>query len=297
MESRYVDVFISHKKEDAKKALRLKQRIVDDFHLSCWIDDEDEMMKRIQEADPVDYKLLTDRIRENLRTCRCLIFAYSTESYRSRWMPWELGFFDGRWGRRLIGLYDLDEGDKENRTQLVQSSSEVGVPEFLQIYSELKPATLESFLQYVRSPRALSDRADVDIDRWANLVAGAMRDPVNVSIDALQFWISYQQAFWSRALGVPGLDLSQPMLGFTEVVRTAVAPLSTMIRPASPGVFDRFIEKQALASHVAQDTSRGPEPPGLGGVAQAFGELPLVAVDSFVKLLHDASADVQHASR
>ena len=70
-------------------------------------------------------------------------------------MPWELGFFDGRWGRRLIGLYDLDEGAKENATQPAQSGGEVGIPEFLQIYSELEPATLESFLQYVRSPRAL----------------------------------------------------------------------------------------------------------------------------------------------
>ena len=105
-------------------------------------------------------------------------------------MPWELGFFDGRWGRRLIGLYDLDEGAGKKPTKQVQSGGEAGIPEFAQIYGELAPDTLEGFLQYARSPRALSDRADVDIDRWSNLVAGTMRDPVNTSIDALQFWIS-----------------------------------------------------------------------------------------------------------
>jgi TIR domain len=300
MESRYVDVFISHKMEDAEKAQRLKRRI-ESFGLTCWIDADDEEMERIQKALPVDYKLLTDRIREHLRTCRCLIFAFSAKSRESRWMPWELGFFDGRWGRRLIGLYDLDEGAHENVPQPVQSSGEVGMPEFLQIYSELKPATLESFLQYVRSPRALADRADVDIDRWANLVAGIMRDPVNVSIDALQFWISYQQAFWRRALGISGLDLTEPLLGFTEMVRTAVAPLSRMTRPVSPGVVDRLVQGQAEASDVAQHASRRAESPGFGGVAEAFArtmpQLPITVVDGFVKLLHDASADAQQASR
>jgi MTH538 TIR-like domain (DUF1863) len=301
MKPRYVDVFISHKMEDAEKARRLKQRIVDDFHLTCWIDADDKEMKRIQNQDPVDYKLLTDRIREHLRTCRCLIFAHSSESHKSRWMPWELGFFDGRWGRRLIGLYDLDERAKENLTQQVQSGDEVGIPEFLQIYSELKPATLESFLQYAHSPRALSDRADVDIDRWANLFAGLMRDPINFSIDASQFWISYQQAFWRRALGIPSPDLTRPLLDFTEIMRAALAPMGRIMRPASPDVFDWLLQGQADTSEVAQVGSRSPGPPGLGGAAEAFGrtmpQLPLIGVDRFVKLLHDASADAQRASR
>src|SRR5438552_17185988 len=119
MKPRYVDVFISHKSKDAEKAQRLKRRIVDDYRLSCWIDADDEEMQRLQQAQPVDYKLLTDRIREHLRTCRCLIFAYSSQSRDSLWMPWELGFFDGRWGRRLIGLYDLDEGAGKKATKRV----------------------------------------------------------------------------------------------------------------------------------------------------------------------------------
>jgi hypothetical protein len=190
MKPRYVDVFISHKSEDAEKARRLKEQIVKEYRLSCWIDADDRKMKEMQEARPVDYKLLTDRIREHLRTCRCLIFAYSTKARESLWMPWELGFFDGRWGRRLIGLYDLDQDAKKNPTKRMQPDDDAGIPEFAQIYSEVTPDTLASFLQYVRSPRALSDRTDVDIDRWSNLVAGTMRDPVNASIDALQFWIS-----------------------------------------------------------------------------------------------------------
>ena len=258
MESRYVDVFISHKNEDAGKARRLKRRIKD-FGLTCWIDADDEEMERLQEARPVDYKILTERVRGHLRTCRCLIFAFSANSRESRWMPWELGFFDGRWGPRLIGLYDLDEGVSKNSTPQEQSKgnqSRIGIPEFLEIYTELTPATLESFLRYASSPRALSDRADVDIDRWANLIAGIMRDPVNVWIDAWQFWVSYQQAFWSRAFRISVPDVSPPLLGFAEAMRTALAPLAGMMPFTSPGASDRIIQHHAVASADAQEASR-----------------------------------------
>jgi hypothetical protein len=296
MTSRYVDVFISHKSDDAEKVKRLKQRIMDDYHVSCWIDADDEEMQRIQQAERVDYRLLTDRIREHLRTCRCLIFAYSTKSRASRWMPWELGFFDGRWGKRLIGLYDLDEG--AGAKPAPQPGDEAGIPEFEQIYIELTPATLEGFLQYVRSPRALSDRADVDIDRWSNLVAGAMRDPVNVSVDAMQFWITYQSSWWSRALGIPG-GSNQPLLDLTEVMRTALDPLARMMKPVWSGQFDALVEGQAAASRDAQETSRGGEAPRLGDFAPAFGLRPqqFPALDQIVRLIHDANADAVKYSR
>ena len=296
MKPRYVDVFISHKSNDKEKALDLKARIEKDFRMSCWIDAKDEELRRLQEEEPVNYKLLTDRIRENLRTCRCLIFAYSSKSGDSRWMPWELGFFDGRWGKRLIGLYDLDEG-AEKPAQGAQSGDEVGIPEFEQIYTELTPATLEGFLQYARSPRALSDRADVDIDRWSNLVAGTMRDPVNTSIDALQFWIAYQNAWLSRTTGIPA-GSSQPLLALTEVMRKALDPLARMMRPVLSGGFDGFVDKQAAASRDAQETSRGAEPLRVGDFAQAFGlhAQQLGAVEQIVKLIHDAGADANQMS-
>lgn len=47
MESRCVDVFISHKMEDAEKAQHLKRRI-ESFGLAFWIDADDEEMERIQ---------------------------------------------------------------------------------------------------------------------------------------------------------------------------------------------------------------------------------------------------------
>jgi TIR domain len=271
MKSGSADVFISHKSDDAEKAQRLKQRIETDYHLECWIDADDEEMQRIQQAQPVDYALLTHRIRERLRGCRCLIFAYSSRSHVSRWMPWELGFFDGRWGGRLIGLYDLDEGAGDETAEPAQQGN-VDIREFERIYTELTPANLEGFLQYARSPRALSDRADVDIDRWTNLATAAMRDPFNVSIDAMQFWIAYHHTFWSRAFGASSPGTPEPLLQLMETMRAAARPLGDMMRPALPDMFERLIKDQRAASdHAVGGASVAP---GNEGWKAVFNALP-----------------------
>ena len=271
MKSGSADVFISHKSDDAEKAQRLKSRIETDYHLECWIDADDKEMQRIQQAKPVDYVALTHRIRERLRGCRCLIFAYSSKSHASRWMPWELGFFDGRWGGRLIGLYDLDEGAGDETAEPAEQGS-VDIREFERIYTELKPSNLEGFLQYARSPRALSDRADVDIDRWTNLATAAMRDPFNVSIDAMQFWIAYNHKFWSRAFGASSLGTPEPLLQLTEMMRTAARPLGDMMRPALPDMLEPLIKDQRAASdHAVGGASVAP---GSDGWKAVFNALP-----------------------
>jgi hypothetical protein len=45
--SRYVDVFISHKIEDAEKAKDLKRR-TENFGVTCWIDANDKRCRRSQ---------------------------------------------------------------------------------------------------------------------------------------------------------------------------------------------------------------------------------------------------------
>jgi hypothetical protein len=116
-------------------------------------------------------------------------------------MQWELGFFDGRWGPRQIGLYDLDEGRAASEVQTTQGdNSGPGVPEYLHIYTGLQRDSLEAFLETACSARGLADRADVDVDRVAALIAGMTRDPVNSMIDASEYMTTLQQLFWSRLL-------------------------------------------------------------------------------------------------
>ena len=91
---RYADVCISHTQKDQARAAALKQRIIG-WSLSCHIDADDPELERIKNAPDSDPQALADRIRQHLRTCRCLIYAFSSQSLKSRCMPWDSAFSMG----------------------------------------------------------------------------------------------------------------------------------------------------------------------------------------------------------
>jgi len=190
----YVDVFISHQQRDEAKAVALKDRIEKKLKFSCYIDVADEALKD-EKKTVAEQRALAERIRQKLRNCRCIIFAYTPRALElSHWMPWELGFFDGRWGPRQIGRYNLDEppsgGAEPGRARQADMPR---VLEYLLIYDELTPDNLHDFLRRACSTRALADRADVDGDRLATLLVGMTRDPVNFAFDAWAYLISLQR--------------------------------------------------------------------------------------------------------
>jgi hypothetical protein len=240
---RYVDVFISHKVEDLERARSLQRR-VQSWQFTCYIDGDDTELHEVQSP-----RALADRIRDNLRTCRCLIFAFSTRSKRSRWMPWELGFFDGRWGSKQIGLFDLDQiaSDPQGDTKPYRSEVEtLSLQEYLDLYSGLTLKTLKPFIEEACSTHALSDRTDVDVDRLAALWAGALRNPFDFGVGCLQYFISLQQELW-KALppGLPGskwpiLDSGQTpvdgLLRWLEQLRHAVTTFELL----PPVLIDQF---------------------------------------------------------
>jgi hypothetical protein len=240
----YVDVFISHGQRDTERALALKQRIEDlRLGLSCFVDAEDPVLAQKNVETVADELALADHIRRKLRDCRCLIYVYSAQSVDSRWMPWELGFFDGRWGPRQIGLYDLDhDGTPAGEPRSKGESRKRRVLEYLHIYEELTAANLRDFLQRACSTRALADRADVDVDRVATLLAGLSRDPVNFTLDAWTYLIALQQQFLRRLAGggaagivAPGLQQWQAMwdtaMRAGEGFRGLVQPFAAAMRP------------------------------------------------------------------
>jgi hypothetical protein len=212
---RYVDVFISHKKEDLDRARALK-RLIKDWKFSCYIDGDDTEL-HADNTGPHEAprpKALADRIRENLRTCRCLIFAYSARSKRSRWMPWELGFFDGRWGHKQIGLFSLDQiaSDQEDGAMPDECADmTLSLQEYLDLYSGLTPVTLKSFIEAACSTRALSDRSDVDVDRLAALWAGAQRNPIEFGLGCMQYFVSLQSELWKALYASAPLGTKWPI--------------------------------------------------------------------------------------
>ncbi len=84
------DVFLSHSFEDADVIGGIKT-LIEDEGLSVYVD---------WVADPqLDRSGVTaataSMLRQRMRHCRFLLYASSRASSTSKWMPWELGYFDG----------------------------------------------------------------------------------------------------------------------------------------------------------------------------------------------------------
>jgi hypothetical protein len=176
----YVDVFISHKQEDAAAAERLRDSIVGQGY-TCYTDTRDRHIGRIVSA-----RKKAERLRKQLRGCRSLIYLYSPRAIESKWMPWELGFFDGRWGSVPVGLYftATEPRQRKGERRLQETFS---VQEYLEMYERVDEASLADFLRRTVSNTALLNRADVDVDRWMTLLSGAMRNPLDFYLGCLQY--------------------------------------------------------------------------------------------------------------
>jgi len=84
------DIFLSHSYLDKEEIASLKI-FLESFKLSVyvdWIDDHQLNRENVTKETAV-------RIRERMKNCKSLIYAFSENSINSKWMPWELGYFDG----------------------------------------------------------------------------------------------------------------------------------------------------------------------------------------------------------
>jgi hypothetical protein len=94
---RVFDVFFSHSSLDATEIVGIT-KLLQDLQLSVYVD---------WLVDPkLDRRHVTPHTAQALRTrmkaCRSLLFAFSENSPQSKWMPWELGYFDGNGGRIAV---------------------------------------------------------------------------------------------------------------------------------------------------------------------------------------------------
>lgn len=84
------DIFLSHSSDDAVKVAGLKL-LLEDFGYRVYVDwIEDPLMSRKNVTKDTALKL-----KERMTVSTTLIYAFSENSQESRWMPWELGYFDG----------------------------------------------------------------------------------------------------------------------------------------------------------------------------------------------------------
>ena len=83
------DIFLSHSSIDKMEVAGIKA-FLNTKGISVYVDWIDPHLNR---ANVTRQSAETMRIR--MKNSKCLLFAFSKNSYKSIWMPWELGFFDG----------------------------------------------------------------------------------------------------------------------------------------------------------------------------------------------------------
>jgi hypothetical protein len=88
------DIFLSHSFSDAALVLGVKRILEEDGELRVFVD--------WVEHPELDRSRVTAKtaaiIRAAMKNSNSMIFATSETSPSSKWMPWELGFFDGKRG-------------------------------------------------------------------------------------------------------------------------------------------------------------------------------------------------------
>jgi hypothetical protein len=99
-------IFLSHSYKDKKYIRKLKEYIENNFSLTCYVD-------WITEPKTLDRNSVgrnsAELLRKRMRQSQSLIFCTSDNSQDSKWMPWELGYFDAHKGRVAV-LPIVEEG-------------------------------------------------------------------------------------------------------------------------------------------------------------------------------------------
>ena len=84
------DIFLSHSYDDRDYILKLVL-ILKTYGYSVYVD---WMIDKTLSRDNVNENT-AKTIKRRMKQSKCLIYATSENAYNSKWMPWELGYFDG----------------------------------------------------------------------------------------------------------------------------------------------------------------------------------------------------------
>lgn len=85
------DVFLSHSSAEPENILLGVKGYLEDAGLTVYLDKYTDSQLSPEKVTPDTAELL----RSRMRASNALLYIHSRHSKTSRWMPWELGFFDG----------------------------------------------------------------------------------------------------------------------------------------------------------------------------------------------------------
>ena len=116
------DIFLSHSSTDAALVVGLKLEL-EDLGYSVYVDwIEDPTLSRANVTK--DTALV---LQERMKKCKSLLYAFSENAVNSKWMPWELGYFDGIKG--TVAVLPISRTSKSN----FQGSEYLGIYYYIQI--------------------------------------------------------------------------------------------------------------------------------------------------------------------
>jgi len=104
---RSFDIFLSHSYNDKEIIPALKHKL-EEMGYSVYVDWITDKLLSRDEISKQTAEILQKRMQQS----KCLIYATSNNSRESRWMPWELGYFDGI-KTKMVGILPIK---KDNDT-------------------------------------------------------------------------------------------------------------------------------------------------------------------------------------
>lgn len=148
------DIFLSHSINDAPVILALKRRI-ENYGLSVYVDWINNPMLNRGNVTKETAKL----IRNKIKNCKSLLYAYSSNSSLSSWVQWELGYGDG---------------NKNGKVAIVPIQREGDSPDFYkQEYLKLYP-----IIEAKEDHLDVTDLITIDLKKWLR-----MTDPLEILKD------------------------------------------------------------------------------------------------------------------
>lgn len=101
------DVFLSHSSAEPEEILLGVKALLEDHGLSVYVDKYSDPHLSPADVTPETAEIL----RRRMRSSTTLLYVHSQHSKTSRWMPWELGFFDGLKG--AVGVVPVTRRQEE----------------------------------------------------------------------------------------------------------------------------------------------------------------------------------------
>lgn len=90
LDERKFDIFLSHSYHDKAIIPPLKEEL-ENFGFSVYVD---WIVDKFLSREQVNKKT-AEILQKRMKQSKCLVYATSQNSEDSKWMPWELGYFDG----------------------------------------------------------------------------------------------------------------------------------------------------------------------------------------------------------